>query len=79
MKKNALKLFETKTTTLTHGVNVIKVEPADNDQLDLLVTILEQRFSDGWNCFGITASGPYLIYTLEKDFGEEPEDEPWKG
>lgn len=77
-KKNGLKLFETKTTTLTWGVNIIKVEPADDAQLDLLTVMLGQRLSDGWYIDAVDVCGPHMIYTLIKNF-EADKDEPWKG
>lgn len=77
-KKNGLKLFETKVTKLDFGVNIIKAEAADNAQLDLLVAMLEARFSEGWVLLDTTAVGPYIVYTLEKDFREDPE-EKWRG
>lgn len=73
-----LSLFETKTTTLTYGVSILKVDARDNAQLDLLTTLLEKKLSEGWRIDGISVPGVGLmVYTLIR----EPtlnEDEPWQ-
>lgn len=71
MKKNGLKLFETKLTTLTHGVRIIKVEPGDNAQLDLLTAILEKALTEEWTIAAVSSIPPLMIYTLVK----YPDDE----
>lgn len=75
--KNDLKIFGAKLTTLTHGINIIKVDAADNAQLDMLATVLEQRLTEGWRIDGISVPGDGLmVYTLIKD-PVETEDE-WR-
>lgn len=77
--KNNLKVFGAKLTTLTHGINIIKVDGREDVQLDMLATVLEQRLAEGWRIDGISAVGDgIMVYTLIKDPEPTEDAEPWQ-